>query len=195
MKRRILAALVALLGLLTSVSCTGSPPSKICATYVAPAVSATVASIAATQTAAVPPTRTPLPEVTLKSSHGRYVTALQEGDGWALKQLGVLSECGVFTQDVLADGKITLKTCNGRYVTAPRSGSTRADWQVWQDSEPGDCAQFTRESYDQGVALKACAGKYLTAGDAGWPSPLQWSVVSGTDEPNQWEVFTIEPQP
>jgi hypothetical protein len=195
MRRRLLAVIVPLVGLLTLVSCTGSSIGKIQETYVAPAVSATIASYAATLTAAVTPTSTPLPRVALVSFHDRYVTALKESDGWLLKQIGVPSECGLFTLDYQPNGKVTLKTCNDRFVTAPRSGSTRADWQVWQDSAAGDCGQFTPEHYGKGVAFKTCAGKYLTAGDDSWPPPLQWSVVAETDKVDKWEVFTMEYQP
>jgi hypothetical protein len=144
-----------------------------------------------TPTPPVPPTSTP-PKVALRSFHGRYVIALGESDGWLLRQIGVVGECGLFTLDYLPGNKVTLKTCNGRFVTAPRSGSTRADWQVWQDSAAGDCGQFILEPYEKGVALKTCAGKYLTAGDDSWAPPLQWSVVAETDKVDKWEVFTME---
>jgi hypothetical protein len=133
-------------------------------------------------------------KVAIKSFHGRYVSALKENGPGSLAQNPILGECGNFTQYNLANGKIALLNCNGRYVTAPISGSTRADWQLWQDSERGDCSQFVVEKYEQGVALKTCAGRYLTAGDNSW-GPLAWSVVAETDQLDKWEIFTIEVQP
>ena len=114
------------------------------------------------------PANTPSSKIALKSSHGRYVTALGEGEGWSLKQNDDTEpgDCGWFTQYHLANGKIALLTCHGRYVTAPRRGTTRLDWEVWQESGLGDCGQFDVVAQGSEIALKTCAGKYLTAGTA-----------------------------
>jgi hypothetical protein len=141
------------------------------------------------------PANTPSSRVALKSAHGRYVTALKESDGWSLTQSDASepSDCEWFTQYNLANGKIALETCYGRFVTAPRRGTMRVDWEVWQDSGLGDCGQFIMERHDDGVALKTCAGKYVTAGDGNWDPPLQWSVVAETDKVLAWEIYTIVP--
>lgn len=44
------------------------------------------------------------------------------------------------------------------------------------------------------VAFKTCAGNLFTAGDGGWPAPLQWPVVAETDLLQDWEIFTVEQQ-
>jgi hypothetical protein len=65
---------------------------------------------------------------------------------------------------------------------------------LWQEVRPGDCAEFTMlEQPDGKVALKTCAGKYLTAGDdgAGWEPPLAWALVCETSELKEWERFTL----
>lgn len=145
------------------------------------------------------PADTPSSRIALKSAHGRYVTALDVGDGWTLRQNGSpgTGECSLFTRyslghDLLGHSKIALMTCYGRYVTAPRRGSTREDWQLWQDSGLGDCGQFLLIPQAGGFALQTCAGRYLTAGDGNWPSPLQWSLVAETEQIEAWEIFTME---
>ncbi len=145
----------------------------------------------------VPATRTD--KIALKSYHGRYVTALDEGGDWLLRQEPGLSDCAWFTRHNLgSDGEghavVALETCHGRFVTAPIRGSTRLDRQVWQESAPGDCGQFTLEPQGDGrFAIRTCAGKYLTAGDAGagWESPLQWAVIVENPRVEDWEKFTI----
>jgi hypothetical protein len=214
MKNRIFNAktMVLLLGLLTSVGC-GISGTSLRATLeaeVRPTVATEVwqtaevkiettvttmrASVAATQTAQVTPTATPLPpiEVAFKSFHGRYVTAMEEDDNWALRQETELRDCGWFTLHHLANGKIALETCYDRYVTAPQNGTTRRDWMLGQESELGNCGQF--DLYDLGsdrVAFKTCAKNFFTAGDGNWPPPLQWSVVAETDILQDWEIFTV----
>ena len=68
------------------------------------------------------PANTPTSKIALKSYHGRYVTALGEGEGWSLKQNDDAEpgDCGWFTQYHLADGKIALLTCHGRYRHGPQ---------------------------------------------------------------------------
>jgi len=147
------------------------------------------------------PSGAPSSKVALKSYHNRYVIAQGEAQGWSLRQSSARGDddCGWFTrydlgQDRLGNARIALGTCYDRFVTAPRRGSTRQDWEVWQESGLGDCGQFALERRGDGFALKTCAGKYLTAGDAGWESPLQWGVVAETDKILDWEIFTILPQ-
>ena len=189
MKRAIFTtkAIVLLLVILTSISCMGTSRSELIETPVAQ----TLTAIAVTQTTQVTPTATPSPKVALVSFHGRYVTALGEGDDWSLRQEPGLSDCGWFTQYHLDNGKIALVTCYGRYVTAPRRGTTRWDWQIWQESGLGDCGQFTLHELQDGVAFETCAGKFFTAGDGNWDSGLQWSVVAETDRIEAWERFTV----
>jgi hypothetical protein len=135
-------------------------------------------------------------KIALKSYHGSYITALGEGEGWSLKQNDESEPgaCGWFTQYHLANGKIALLTCHGRFVTAPRRGTTRLDWEVWQESGLGDCGQFVVVAQGNGFALETCAGKYLTAGDGNWEPPLQWGIVAETDAVQAWEIFTLVPQ-
>ncbi|MBC8252621.1 MAG: hypothetical protein H8E35_01160 [Ardenticatenia bacterium] len=142
------------------------------------------------------PAMTRAEKIALRSFHGRYVTALGEGEGWSLKQSPgpELSDCEWFTQYNLANGKIALETCHGRFVTAPRRGTTRFDWEVWQESGLGDCGQFVRQKLGEDrVAFITCAGKYLTAGNdgPGWEPPLQWAIVAETSELKDWEIFTV----
>jgi hypothetical protein len=142
------------------------------------------------------PANAPSSVIALRSFHGRYVTALKETDGWSLRQSDEAEpgDCAWFTRYDLADGKIALETCHGRFVTAPRRGTQREDWEVWQESGLGDCAQFVVERHGDGLAFKTCAGRYITAGDGGWPAPLQWSLVAETDRVQDWEIFTVLPR-
>jgi len=204
--------MVLLLGLLTSVGC-GIRGTSLRATLEAEVrpivakevwqtaevkiettVTAMRASVAATQTAQVTPTATPLPpiEVALKSFHGRYVTAMGEDDNWALGQDTELNNCGWFTQHHLANGKIALVTCHDKYVTAPETGTERQDWMLGQESKLGNCGQF--DLYDlgrDGVALETCARRFVTAGDGDWPGELRWSLVGEADTVKEWERFKI----
>jgi hypothetical protein len=204
MRRAVLTAptIVLLLGLLISASCIGISATDLQLTQIA-VVRPTVAhetqltatveiqtAVAATLTSV--PIMPPPIEVAFKSSHGRYITALGEADGWALRQEAELSDCGWFTQHHLANGKIALETCHGRYITAPQTGAQRLDWMLGQTSELSGCGQF--DLYDLGddrVAFKTCAGNFSTAGDGDWPPPLQWSVVAETDVLLDWEIFTV----
>ena len=216
MKRTILTAktIVLLLGLLASVGC-GISATELMATLeptvrstvatevwqtakveIEAAVAATQTSVAATQTVQVTPTDTPSPRVALMSFHGRYVTAVGEDDGWVLRLETELSDCGMFTQYHLDNGRIALVTCYGRYVTAPRRGTTRWDWELWQESGLGDCGQFTlHDQGSDGVAFETCAGRFVTAGDANWPGGLAWSLVGETYTIEAWERFTVLLQP
>jgi len=152
------------------------------------AVPATLTAIAATHAATQ--------EVVLLSFHGRFVTALGEGDDWHLKQEPELSACGWFTQHHLANGKIALVTCYGRYVTAPKTGATRWDWLLGQESELSDCGQFAVHNLGRnGVAFETCAERFVTAGDGNWPGGLAWSLVGETYTIEAWERFTVLLQP
>ncbi len=141
----------------------------------------------------------PQEQVVLKSSHNRFVIA-QNDDNWSLKQElqpdPELSGCELFTLYRLTNGKIALKTCHDRFVTAPRRGTTLWDLEVWQDAALGDCSQFKLHPSQGGdqVAFETCAGKYFTAGNdsEGWEPPLNWSVVAGADQKNDWEWFTMQ---
>ncbi len=147
------------------------------------------------------PAGTPSARIALKSYHGRYVIAQGEEQGWSLRQSVELGQddCGWLTrydlgQDSLGNARIALETCHGRFVTAPRKGTTRLDREVWQESGLGDCGTFTLERQGDRFALKTCAGKYLTAGDAGWEPPLQWGIIVEADKVQDWEGFEILPQ-
>lgn len=131
-------------------------------------------------------------KVAFKSSHGRYVIAMEEDDAWALRQGTELSDCGWFTLHYRANGKIALETCHGRYVTAPETGTTRWDWRLGQESKLSECGQF--DLYDLGsdrVAIKTCAERFFTAGDGNWPPPLQWLVIAETYNLEAWEIFIV----
>ena len=146
---------------------------------IATAVPATLTAVAATQ------------EVVLISFHDRFVTASGGGAGWLLRQELHLAGCGWFTLHFLENGKVTLKTCHDQYITAPASGTTRADWQLFQQPERTDCGEFVLHERSDGVALETCAHRYITAGDGGWPGDLAWSLVAETDEILTWELFTV----
>jgi hypothetical protein len=105
---------------------------------------------------------------------------------------------------------IVLKTCWNRFVTAPRIDAAEPEpkWfdtadarlyrMVWQESRPGDCAQFTLvELSENTVALKTCGGRYLTAGDAGvgWEGPLNWAIIVENPIVENWEKFTLKELP
>lgn len=175
----IVRMVVLLLGLLMSIACLGIKVDDLVATHVP-----------------TTPTDMPPQKVALVSFHGRYVTALGESDDWALRQETELSDCGWFSLYLLDNDKIALVTCHDRYVTAPRRGTTRWDWELWQESGLGDCGQFVlRDLGSDEVAFETCAGNFFTAGDHGWGSGLQWSVVAETDNIEAWEHFTILPEP
>ena len=130
--------------------------------------------------------------VAFRSHHGRYVTAMGDGDDWAIRQEPKVGDCAWFTQHHLTNGKITLETCYGKYVVAPETGFERQDWMLRQESRPGKCGQF--DLYDLGgnrVAFKTCAGRFFTAGDGNWLPGLEWSVVGETDYMDSWEIFTV----
>ena len=153
--------------------------------------------------AIVPPAFTPASRVFLHSAHGRYVIAEGAEDGWALRQSAGLDGRGWFTlydlgYDNLGRRVVGLKAWTGRFVTAPMSGSTRQDRMLWQEAQPGDCARFSLESLAGGkIALRTCAGRYLTAGNdgPGWEPPLTWAIVGETTELKDWEQFTLGPRP
>jgi hypothetical protein len=105
---------------------------------------------------------------------------------------------------------IALKTCWNRFVTAPRIDAVEVEPQwfetadarlyrmVWQESRPGDCAQFTLvEQSDNTVAFKTCGGRYLTAGDAGvgWEGPLNWAIIVENPIAEDWEKFILQELP
>lgn len=185
--------IVLLLVLLIPVGC-GRSVEDLKATHVPPAVTAAVATIRATLTAA-PTTLTAAPatqEVVLLSFHGRYVTATGAGGGWLLTQDPVLSDCGWFTLHHLDNGRVALMTCHGRYVTAPQTGATRSDLRLWQETELDDCGQFTLHDLGRdGIAIETCTAKLLTAGDGGWPGELAWAVAAETLDIRDWERFKI----
>ena len=140
----------------------------------------------------------PPENIALKSFHGRYITAMDEGDNWTLGQETELSDCGRFTLHHFANGKVALETCHGRYVTAPERGTARQTWMLGQESELGDCGQF--DLYELGsdrVAFKTCAEMFFTAGDdgLGWEEELEWAVVGETPNLEAWEIMTLLPQP
>lgn len=208
MKHTILTAktIVLLLGLLASVGC-GISATELMATL-EPTVRSTVATevwqtAEARMKAAVPATLTAIAatraatqKVALLTFHGRYVTAMGEDGGWQLKQETELSDCGLFIQRHLDNGKIALVTCYGRYVTAPKTGATRWDWLLGQESELSDCGQFV--VHDLGhyrVAFETCAPRFVTAGDGNWPAGLAWSLVGETYDALDWERFTVLLQP
>lgn len=151
-----------------------------------------------------PPALTRTSTIDLVSYHSRYVTAQGHKEGFSLWQSTEPGKdnCHLFTlydlgTDKLKRRTVALKTCHGGFVTAPDSGSTRADWQVWQDPVLGNCGQFIMESQgNDKYAFKTCAGRYLSAGDAGlgWEGPLQWTIVGERFELKDWEVFTVKPQ-
>ncbi len=151
-----------------------------------------------------PPAFATTSKVALQSAHdGRYVVATGQEDGWSLRQSPTLDDRGWYSlydlgKDELGNRRVLLKTWANRFVTAPMKGSSRQDRMVWQELRPGDCAEFTLETLSDGrVALKTCAGKYLTAGDdgKGWELPLAWAIVGETGELLEWEKFTIKTQP
>jgi hypothetical protein len=130
--------------------------------------------------------------IALQSFHGRYVTAFGEGAGWKLSQTTELGDCGWFTLNYLANGKVTLQTCHDRYITAPESGAEDIDWIITQETKPGRCGQF--DLYELGsdrIALKTCANWFITAGDGNWPGVLAWSVVGETEDLMDWEKLTM----
>jgi hypothetical protein len=134
----------------------------------------------------------PPAEIALQSFHGRYVTALGEGEDWKLSQTTELGDCGWFTLSYLANGKVTLKTCHNRYVTAPASDTETIDWMITQEIKLGRCGQF--DLYKLGsdrIALKTCANRFLTAGDGYWPGELAWSVVGEMEDLMDWEKLTM----
>lgn len=197
MKPRLLTAetLVLLLGLLTSLAC-GVSGETLRATLEAevrpPVATAARETAEAEVETAVAATLSATQRVAFLSHHGRYVTAMGEEDGWALKQEEELGPCGWFTQRPLEDGRITLKTCHGRYVTAPTSGETSWDWMLGQDRDPGDCGHFAvHDLGSDGVGLETCAGRYVTAGDGNWQGELAWSLVGETTEIKDWERFKV----
>jgi hypothetical protein len=60
-------------------------------------------------------------KIALKTCHGRYVTAPQNGDerqDWMLGQETKLSDCAQFERYDLGSGRVALKTCAGRFLTA-----------------------------------------------------------------------------
>ena len=152
-----------------------------------------------------PPFLTSISTVTMVSDHGRYITAQGHKQGFSLWQNTEPGQdnCHLFTLYDLGTNKlkrriVALKTCHGGFVTVPSSGSTRGDWLVWQDPVLHDCAQFALEPQgNDKYAFMTCAGRYLTAGDAGpgWEGSLQWAIVGETFEVNDWEKFTLKPQP
>jgi hypothetical protein len=133
----------------------------------------------------------PAMDIVLKSSHGRYVTAMGQENDWVLKQELAWSECALLTQESLPNGRVALKTCHGLYVTAPESGGPRWDWMLRQEPKLGECGQF--DVYDLGsdrVAYRTCAEAFLTAGDGNWPAGLEWAIIGETQELQAWEEFT-----
>ena len=137
----------------------------------------------------------PPQEIALISHHGQYVTAMDDQDRWAVRQVPELNQCEVFTLEHHWNGKISLKTCYGQYITAPERGDERQDWILRQETDLSKCGQF--DMYELGgdrVAFKTCAGKFITAGDngLGWEGELEWALVGESDILDDWEYFTLE---
>jgi hypothetical protein len=187
MKQILPIVILLLLGLFLSIGCLGTSRADLIDAAVAKTLTAMPSPLAGV-TQAHPAS----PKVALLSFHGRYVTAMGEDGGWLIKQEPELGTCGWFTQRRLENGKVALLTCYGRYVAVSRRGTTRQDWQLWQDSGLGDCAQFELFALENDrIAFKTCSGKFFTAGDGGWDSGLQWSVVAEMDKIDAWERFTL----
>jgi hypothetical protein len=199
MKHTMRAAkiLILLLGLMAPLGC-GISGANLVATL-EPMVRSTVAVEAGWTTdasveTAVPATLTAVActhKMALLSFHGRWVTAMGQGDHWLLSQEPELKECGWFSPHCLDNGKVALETCHGRYITAPISGATRQDWLLWQEIELVDCGQFALHESSDGVAFETCAGRFFTAGDGNWEGELAWKIVGETNTILTWELFTV----
>jgi hypothetical protein len=140
----------------------------------------------------------PPEDVVIKSFHDRYVIASAAEEDSTLGQEDEFSNCGWFTLEHLANGKVTLKSCDERYITAPdpEDGSPREEWLLSLQDELDGCGQF--DMYKLGgerVAFRTCAGRFWTAGDGNWPGSLAWSVVAETDYLDAWEIFTLQSGP
>ena len=108
-----------------------------------------------------------LPKVTLRSIHGKYLSAQQ--DGRAEWNRDIASAWENFDIEMRQGDKIVLKGAHGMYVSAQPDGSVQINRR---EAPPGGWEEFTIENRGNDIfCLKSCHGKYLSAqqnGTAQW---------------------------
>ena len=145
--------------------------------------------------------------VALRTYHGRYVTAMDNGGSWnwvLRAETHTLSDWERFTAICLDDGKIALQTYHGGYVTAMNDEDDR-EWKLAQTQELKDWEKFTLLNAETGtqlpcldafklfrkgevsIALRTYHDRYVTAMDNGY----DWKLRAQTQELKDWERFTV----
>jgi len=129
--------------------------------------------------------------ITIKTFHGRYVTAMDAGWDWEIRaEAEMLGDWEKFVLLYLDNGKVALKTNHGRYVTATDDTGYN-DWELRGGAtEIGKCEQFTLINLsNKKLALETCYGRYVTAFNA----ERHWILRAETQKLSAWEEFTIVP--
>ena len=121
-------------------------------------------------------------KITLKSVHGKYLSA--QPDGRAEWNRDIANEWEYFHMEKRQGGKITLKGAHGMYVSAQSDGNVQINRQA---APPTGWEEFTVEDRGNNViCLKSVHGKYLSAQMDG---TAQWN--RGSAPKGGWEEFQV----
>jgi hypothetical protein len=147
----------------------------------------------------------PLPDqnVILRSHHHLQLHAGGGSDS-AITQEVLADDCSRFTMEHQLDERVALKSCHGLYLTAPErsfgeGAAHTSEMLLVQEPVLGDCGKF--KLYDVGdsrIALRTCSGNFVSAvdGSQAWnEAGMAWSVAAYTDVLDDWEMFTVMPEP
>jgi hypothetical protein len=148
--------------------------------------------------------------VAFKTSHDRYISALDRTYKWEVRaHTPTQSYWEEFTVHCLDNGKVALETYHGKFLAATKGNP----WEIKANSQCRlDCTEFTLFSadtetavqcseafdwFDQGnahVAFKTCHDRFITSLKGDDQDPKTWKVVAETRALSEWEVFTVVPQ-
>jgi len=117
--------------------------------------------------------------VTIKSFHGKYVSA--EGNGKANANQNKIGPSETWTVTFVKTNKVTFKSSFGKYLVAEANGDANANRNVASTWET-----FTVVDKGNGnFAFKSYHGKYLVAESNG-------DLNANRDEASIWETFDVE---
>ena len=121
--------------------------------------------------------------VSLKSVHGKYLSAQPDGRAEWNRNIASIWEC--FHVEKRQSGKITLKGTHDMYVSAQPDGSVQINRR---EAPLGGWEEFTVEERGNNIiCLKSCHGNYLSAQQNG---TVQWNRDHAPR--GGWEEFNIE---
>eukprot|EP01088_Endostelium_zonatum_P021798 TRINITY_DN884_c0_g1_i1.p1 TRINITY_DN884_c0_g1~~TRINITY_DN884_c0_g1_i1.p1 ORF type:complete len:126 (-),score=28.46 TRINITY_DN884_c0_g1_i1:54-431(-) len=119
-------------------------------------------------------------KVNIKTHHGKYLSASQDGKRVNASAAGPDSFTEVWIEEQKNNGKVALKNgFTNKYLCADQSGALSAD------REKADAWElFTKEPANTKFAYKAHTGKYISATPEG-------TAAASAAHNQAWEQFTI----